>query len=143
MMKMKILVCGDRNWYDRFLIWCVLKEYSECGEPVTIISGGCRGADMLAESVAEGLGFDTLIFKAGWKRYGKAAGPIRNRQMIDEKPDLVIAFHDYMEKSKGTKNMLDLAQKNGIEWIRISHTSHNPEEWNWLESRKQRDTLTH
>lgn len=54
-------------------------------------------------------------FPADWKQYGKAAGPIRNKQMLDEgQPDLVLCFHDDIEKSKGTKNMYELAKARGI-----------------------------
>lgn len=136
---MKILVCGDRGWSDRLLIWSVLKDYAAVTDNLIIIHGNCRGADKLAQSVAEMLGLETRIYPANWKKYGRAAGPIRNKAMLDENPDLVIAFHDHMGESKGTKNMLDQAAERGIEWIHISHTSDDPEEWHWLESRKQRD----
>jgi hypothetical protein len=55
------------------------------------------------------------VFSANWEKHGLAAGPIRNRQMLTEgKPDLVIAFHENIEKSKGTKNMLELAKQAGV-----------------------------
>lgn len=50
-------------------------------------------------------------FPADWKKYGKAAGPIRNDQMA-QVADMVIAFWD--GKSKGTENMLRMANKYGV-----------------------------
>lgn len=60
-------------------------------------------------------------FPADWKRYGKAAGPIRNQQMIDEgKPDLVLAFHENINESRGTKDMVARARGIGIKVIIIT-----------------------
>ena len=61
------------------------------------------------------------MFPADWKTFGKAAGPIRNRKMLDEGlPDVVIAFHEDIERSKGTKNMISQACEQGIDVILIS-----------------------
>lgn len=50
-------------------------------------------------------------FPANWSQYGHAAGPIRNQKMLDQNPDLVIAFHFDLEHSKGTKDMINRAKK--------------------------------
>lgn len=56
-----------------------------------------------------------IIYFAEWNKYGKSAGPIRNKKMIDEgNPDIVIAYHDDIENSKGTKNMITQAKDKGI-----------------------------
>ena len=56
-----------------------------------------------------------LAFPAEWKKHGKAAGPIRNRKMLqDGKPDLVLAFPG----GRGTANMVELATDAGI---RVMH----------------------
>lgn len=115
---MKVLVCGDRNWADRELIREALKLLS--GQD-TIIEGGARGADTMAKGVAEELGLNVEVFKAEWKKYGRAAGPIRNRQMLDEKPDRVLAFHDNLEESKGTKDTVTEARRRGIPVSVIGH----------------------
>ncbi len=52
-----------------------------------------------------------MIFKADWDAHGKAAGPIRNKTMID-KADGLIAFWD--GKSRGTKNCIECATDKGI-----------------------------
>ena len=77
--------------------------------------GGARGADSIAGEEAKEFGLTVLAFSADWRRYGRAAGPIRNLQMLEEgKPDLVIAFHADLDHSKGTKDMVEQARKAGI-----------------------------
>lgn len=66
---------------------------------------------------------------AKWKQYGKAAGTIRNQQMLDEHPDIevVYAFHDDLPKSKGTKDMCQRADKAGkIVFVVDSHGGVRP-----------------
>lgn len=109
---MKILVCGDREWTDRARIFRILEGFLE--EKPLIIHGGCRGADRLAGEVATNLGFKVEVYPADWRKHGKAAGPIRNRQMLDEHPDIVIAFHNDLKNSKGTKDTVTEAIKRGI-----------------------------
>lgn len=56
-----------------------------------------------------------MTLPADWPRFGSAGGPIRNWQMLrDGRPDVVLAFHDDIAASKGTKNMLGMAQGEGI-----------------------------
>ena len=52
-------------------------------------------------------------YPADWDRHGKAAGPIRNQRMIDTGVDLVVAFHDDLEHSKGTGHMVKIARLHG------------------------------
>lgn len=109
---MKILVCGDRNWIDPSKIVDVLSQYPQ---DTAIIHGGARGADNMAGLAAEQLGLQgPYIYMAKWDLYGNRAGPIRNREMYDtELPDLVIAFHNNISKSKGTKDMVEYAKSKG------------------------------
>lgn len=109
---MKILVCGDRNWTDVDLIKKALSQYPK---DTIIVHGDCRGADKLAAWVARGLGMEVRAYPADWKKYGRAAGPIRNKQMLDqESPDLIIAFHDDVSRPRGTADMIRRAKKRGI-----------------------------
>jgi hypothetical protein len=115
----KILVTGDREWNDITRIVKALEGY----RPGTIlINGACRGADNFCAAVGEALKFEVRSYPADWRRYPRAAGPIRNQQMIDEehKPgepiDLCLAFHNDIQNSKGTADMLDRVVKAGIPW---------------------------
>lgn len=61
-------------------------------------------------------GVQHITVEAAWHNYGKAAGPRRNRKMLDEyDPDLVVAFHDDLDASKGTKDMVDYATSQGVQ----------------------------
>lgn len=113
---MRVLVCGSRHFNNEELMEDVLKQFNI----TTVIEGEARGADTLARKYAERHGLDVLPFPAQWDLHGKAAGSIRNTQMLKEgKPELVIAF--LHEDSRGTLNMINQAERAGIqtEVIRI------------------------
>jgi len=118
---MKVLVCGDRHWDDGSI---VMKRLRELPRGTRIITGGALGADYWAEETTRRFtGFKLTVVKADWFKYGKAAGPIRNKKMLDMEPDLVIAFHNDIENSLGTKNCIKEAEKRGIEIELISKIS--------------------
>lgn len=106
-MSVKVLVCGSRDYSDYNKIKAVLSELKDKYGMYTVIEGGQRGADLLAKNAALELGLFVIQKDADWKTYGKAAGPIRNRLMLKENPDFVIAFHSDINNSKGTKNMVN------------------------------------
>lgn len=134
---LRVLVCGDRNWTDYELIAKVLdglmNERPDSDAPyLTVIHGCARGADSLACQWVDRnyVYYDGYVaqekFIADWDQFGRAAGPIRNRRMLKEgKPDRVIAFHDDIEHSKGTKNMVTIAREEGIPVEIITHDLHN------------------
>jgi hypothetical protein len=121
---MKVLICGDRNWTDKQRIKEELlevladrKNLFAGSSPISIviIHGGARGADTLAGEVARELGMRVAVYKAEWEKFGKAAGVLRNLEMLnDGKPDFVLAFHSDISKSKGTANMIKISEKRGI-----------------------------
>ena len=83
-----------------------------------LVIGEAPGADTMALRWAKDSGIPVERYPAQWDKYGKSAGPIRNKQMLDEgKPDLVIAFHANISASRGTKNMISQAQAAGIQVI--------------------------
>ena len=63
-------------------------------------------------------------YPADWARHGKRAGPLRNLRMLHEgRPDLVLAFHDDIENSKGTAHMVTIAQRAGVDVRLIRHVT--------------------
>lgn len=117
----RVLVCGSRQWHNRPRIRAELKrlqrEAAGMGEEFVVIHGACPdGADKIADEIAESeLGLvpgETLIREpAEWKRYGRAAGPIRNQRMLNEHgPTLVYAFRDGV-KSSGTDDLVKRAKR--------------------------------
>jgi hypothetical protein len=109
----KVLCCGSRDWTAWEPIWRELRGLSGITE---IVHGDCRGADKMCGYVAKKLGYPVHPFPADWDQFGRAAGMIRNGQMLKEHPDigLVLAFHDNMATSRGTKNMVEQARAAGI-----------------------------
>jgi hypothetical protein len=103
----RILVCGGRVYSDRAAVYELLDNLHAEHSFSVLIAGGARGADSLAEEWACDRGIPTQIYQADWKRHGRAAGPIRNEQMLKEgHPDLVVAFPG----GKGTAGMIALAR---------------------------------
>ena len=102
----KIAVVGSRDFDDYEWMKTVLTDYLD--EMDLLVSGGARGADSLGARFAKEHRVQTLIFKPDWETHGKAAGPIRNKQIV-EACDVLIAFWD--GKSKGTKNSIDTARR--------------------------------
>lgn len=110
---MRILVCGDRNWSNWHAMGDVFRLEANLDD--VIIEGEARGADKMARSIAEAAGLEVLRFPADWEKYGRAAGPIRNSQMLSEgKPEAVWAFHNDIISSKGTRDMVKKSLKKGL-----------------------------
>lgn len=109
-----VAVVGSRGFSDyRFLC-----EQLSVIPIAKIVSGGARGADSLAEKYALDNGIDVEVLKPDWARYGKAAGMIRNK-LIVEQSEVVVAFWD--GQSRGTKDSIDYAQKTGKKVILIRY----------------------
>lgn len=105
---MKILVCGGRNYANKAKVYEVISYFKHL-EPV-IIHGAAQGADSLAEDAAKYFGLKSDPTPADWNKYGKAAGPVRNKIMLDKEPDFVIAFPG----GPGTDNMKMIARNAGV-----------------------------
>ncbi len=120
---MRILVCGGRTYDDRDLVWRTLDDYQRYYGSITIIQGGATGADALAKEWCYRQSNVTLIsVPANWgdlshpdalicthadgSKYDANAGIRSYAEMLDEKPDLVLAFPG----NKGTRDMLHRAE---------------------------------
>lgn len=115
---LNIAIIGSRSFNDYNLLVSELSKLDILNENLTIVSGGAKGADMLAEKYADENDYNKKIFKPNWKKYGRGAGIVRNKEII-ENSDLVIAFWD--GTSKGTKSSIDLAKKFNKEIIVITY----------------------
>jgi hypothetical protein len=112
---MKVVVCGSRDWESYEEVDAVRKRLFDLPSDTILVEGGCDGVDTMARNLALNMGFEVVTFWAAWKKHGKAAGPKRNIKMLDTGPSLVIAFHNDLSKSKGTKHIVREARKRGIE----------------------------
>ena len=110
-MVKRVVIAGCRDYdnyeeaklYIDFCLSNIRKGYD-----IIIVSGCASGADAIGERYAEENGLKVEKYPADWKRYGRSAGPKRNKQMA-EISDYVICFWD--GKSKGTKSMIDYARE--------------------------------
>lgn len=122
---MRALVCGSRTFDDREFLFARLDDFHRITPITLVIEGEAAGADTLAKMWAIYKGVPWVEYPANWVDFGRAAGPIRNRQMLVEgKPDIVIAFIDKLLKdSRGTKNMIMQASKAKVQ-TRLHSTVH-------------------
>ena len=109
---MKVLICGSRGWTNEEYMRRVFKQLLNKGMQ-TLITGGARGADKMAEKIATELGVPNIVIPAKWKEYGAVAGMIRNSEMLKLEPDLVVAF--FLGATRGTRDTVHKAIKAGIE----------------------------
>lgn len=108
--KVKIAIVGSRDFVDfELFIKMVEPVFSKLSEHIDcIVSGGAKGADSLAEQYALVNKINTVIYKPDWNKYGRGAGIVRNKVII-ENSDLVIAF--LKNNSRGTTNSINTAKK--------------------------------
>lgn len=110
---MRILVTGSRDWYDKTVIRNAISSVPvEEGEQVIVVHGGARGADYLAQECAYALGYIAERYDAEWNTYGKRAGYIRNKEMVEAGADICLAF--IKNESKGATMCAKLAEDAGI-----------------------------
>ena len=113
---MKVLVCGGRDFQDEALLRATLDELHSSYRFKLLITGGARGADALANAWAVHRGIKNIIYVADWVNHGPAAGPIRNKRMLEgSQPDLVVAFPG----GAGTTHMIGIAEKAGVDVYRV------------------------
>lgn len=116
--KLVILVSGSRYWKTDQHITILYRELSKFPKGTILVHGNQTGVDTIAKAIGIKLEFDVRDYSADWGRFGRAAGPIRNKQMLNcEKPDHVLCFHDDIEKSSGTKNMMKIAEEAGVHTV--------------------------
>jgi len=109
--KIVIAGCRDYNNYEEaklYIDFCLSDIRKE--NNIVIVSGCARGADAIGERYAKENGFEVERYPADWERYGRSAGPRRNKQMA-EVCDYAICFWD--GKSQGTKSMISYAKECG------------------------------
>jgi len=106
----KILVCGGRNYTNKDRVYTILDRIHKYYSDICIVQGGAMGADYIAKSWAIDNNIKQHEFKANWNQYGKGAGAIRNQQMLEFDPDLVVAFAG----GSGTADMINRSKNAGI-----------------------------
>lgn len=109
-----LCVSGTRNYTDYQTFAKIMERETKDMRIKLIISGGAKGADEMAKRYAQEKNITHITVHADWQRWGRRAGPMRNRLMA-EMTNATIAFWD--GRSRGTKNMLECAEKEKHEYI--------------------------
>lgn len=109
-MSFTVLVCGGRDFTQMAKLCNTLDALHSIHSFTKLIHGGARGADRLAGWWARTRNVEELKVPADWDAYGKAAGPIRNEDMANMKPNLVVVFPG----GRGTASMRQIAEEHGL-----------------------------
>ena len=124
----RVLVCGGRDYADRDTLFRTLHEIAQRHNGVRVIQGGAPGADMLAREWCRLHGYSYEHFPADWKKHGKAAGPIRNAQMLAEgRPDVVVAF----KGGRGTRDCVRQARAGGLPVVTVGWSDEREDRYPW------------
>lgn len=108
---MRVAVFGGRDFCNERLAFKALDILHRKYKFTCVIDGCAIGADTLGYRWAKRNGLPTERYPANWAKFKRAAGPIRNRQMIEEgKPDMGVQFPG----GTGTANMNMQLRKAGI-----------------------------
>jgi hypothetical protein len=109
---MVILVCGGRTYNNKEKIYEVLSSIHKDKSITVLIHGAAKGVDTIAGYWARENNIKEKQYPALWNTYGKAAGVIRNQEMLDEEDiDLLVSFPG----GKGTADMKKRAKYKGVE----------------------------
>lgn len=110
----RILITGSRHWSDTAIIEKAILAAVEDrpASTVVVVHGAAPGADTLAAEVAEKYGFRVEAHPAEWEKFGRAAGPTRNRVMVRRGADMCLAFPT--QGSRGTYDTVRRATAAGI-----------------------------
>ena len=107
---MKLAIVGSRDFLDYpWMEHCLLQTF-RVEDIETIVSGGARGADSLAERFAARQGLPIVVIPAEWNKYGRRAGPLRNTEIVNS-VDALAAFWDGV--SRGTRDVIGKARAAG------------------------------
>ena len=112
---MRVLIYGGREFVPSNKSFAFFHDLwifqNLVGKPITkVISGHARGADEYGERLANFWNIPLELYPADWETHGKAAGFIRNQEMLDSGVDLAVQFPG----GNGTKDMRKRLDKAGV-----------------------------
>lgn len=114
----RLLVTGARIWDDVWTIENFLDMVHAYHPDLVVVHGDCpKGADRIVRDWAEENEVPQERYPADWDKYGKPAGHIRNKQMVDTKPHLAASF--VRGESRGTNNCISHIERAGIPHARF------------------------
>lgn len=111
-MTTRILITGSRTWTDNTRIRNALAHWCEQYPDAVLVHGNARGADRIAAVIWRRWGLPTEAHPANWSQHGRAAGHLRNREMVQLGATVCIAF--IRNHSPGASGCVALAHQAGI-----------------------------
>lgn len=106
-----VAVCGGRDYPHQDKVWSALDALHDVLGPFRVVTGDAAGVDHHTHTWALARGVPCLRVRADWARHGKAAGGLRNQQILDtHRPDHLIAYPG----GPGTADMRQRAETAGI-----------------------------
>ena len=112
---MRIAVTGGRDYKNKIKVFETLDNLLYRNPEFILVVGDSKGADAHAQVWAQKKNIPVEIFKADWAYYGRSAGPIRNRRMLESGIDLLVAFPG----GSGTANMTRLCEQSHVKIIQV------------------------
>jgi hypothetical protein len=114
-VDMRIIITGDRNWYDPDLAdQIVARLIARYGPGIVIVHGAAAGIESSLAEAADEIGVEHEPHPAHWNDLGRRAGPVRNAEMIAAGAEMCLPFHRAISTSKGTKDCARRAIEAGI-----------------------------
>jgi len=125
-MTTMILVTGGRSYEKPQLVYRMLDETAKKYPDMILVHGGASGADAYANDWAIERQMPCFRFPGRWRLHNRAAGPIRNREMLGfmkrtrelmQDRWTVLAFPS--KHSVGTRDMMKIAGEEGFQVIDV------------------------
>jgi len=111
----RVLITGSRSWQPTALVNAILARLvRRYGHHLVIVHGACNGVDRTFAVACRSQGVADEPHPAAWDKHGKAAGPIRNREMLESGAAFCLAFHPTLATSKGTGDMVRQVLDAGV-----------------------------
>lgn len=116
MNHLRLGIVGYRNFHDFELLEKEVLKFIDGNVDLltAIVSGGCKGADKLAERFADKYNIPKIIHKVDWYvsgKYNPKEGPERNTLIVRDS-DMIIAF--VSPSSTGTFDTIRKVERSGI-----------------------------
>lgn len=113
---LRVVTTGGRAYEQRSVVELAIELLASLADELVVYHGGASGADRLVDEACRARGITVEAVSAEWRRYGRAAGPIRNRRMLlFAQPHFVVAFPG----GKGTADLVTRAQAAGIPVVSV------------------------
>ena len=112
---MRVLFSGSRHFDDDQAVIKLLEKLIsrvEATSQITVVHGGAAGLDSMVGVLACHVGMTVEVYYADWQRHGKAAGVIRNQEMVDLGANMLVAYP--LPGGRGTQDCIRRAIKAGI-----------------------------